>query len=120
MVCHPLYFSLAIFYNKIDQSKSENFYELANQEIMTSLRYNSFEYQNDIINIMNCYKEKFLHHNLENDTEGENNFFILGTPRSGTTLIESFIASNNDVTSAETLSAKNLIANFIADVQDQL
>ena len=117
---HPLYFSLAIFYNKIDQSKSENFYELANQEIMTSLRYNSFEYQNDIINIMNCYKDKLSHQNFENDTEGENNFFILGTPRSGTTLIESFIASNNDVTSAgELLSAKNLITNFVADFQNQ-
>ncbi len=48
------------------------------------------------------------------------NFFILGTPRSGTTLIESFIASNNDVTSAgELLSARNLIADFVADVRNQ-
>ena len=117
---HPLYFGLAIFYNKIDQSKSENFYELANQEIITSLRYNSFEYQNDIINIMNCYKDNFSHLSLENDSEGETNFFILGTPRSGTTLIESFIASNNDVTSAgELLSARNLIADFVADVRNQ-
>ena len=117
---HPLYFGLAIFYNKKDQQKSENFYELGNKEIMDSLRYNSFEYQSDIVNIMDCYNKNFLDRETINENVGDSNFFILGTPRSGTTLIESFIASNGEVTSAsELLSARNLISDFVKDINDQ-
>ena len=109
---HPLYFGLAIFYNQRNKQKSEKFYELGNKEIMSSLRYNSFEYQTDIVNIMDSYSKNFLDKKqIIDETEGGSNFFILGTPRSGTTLIESFIASNNEVTSGgELLSARNLIS----------
>ena len=117
---HPLYFGLAIFYNKKNQQKSENLYELGNKEIMSSLRYNSFEYQSDIVNIIDCYNKNFLNKKQTDETEGDKNFFILGTPRSGTTLIESFIASNNKVTSGgELLSARNLISDFIKNFNSQ-
>ena len=66
---------------------------------MSSLRYNSFEYQTDIVNIMDSYSKILDKKQIIDETEGGSNFFILGTPRSGTTLIESFIASNNEVTS---------------------
>ncbi len=116
---HPLYFGLAIFYSKTDQTKSENFYLLGNKEIMGSLRYNSFDYQKDIVNIIQCYEKKFKDVYFENNN-GENNFFILGTPRSGTTLIESMIASNKEVTSGgELLSARNLIADFVNDINGE-
>ena len=42
------------------EQKSEKFYELGNKEIMSSLRYNSFEYQTDIVNIMDSYSKNFL------------------------------------------------------------
>ena len=117
---HPLYFGLAIFYNKKNQQKSENLYELGNKEIMSSLRYNSFEYQSDIVNIIDCYNKNFLNKKQIDETEGDKNFFILGTPRSGTTLIESFIASNNKVTSGgELLSARNLISDFVKNINNQ-
>jgi len=117
---HPLYFGLAIFYNKKNQQKSENLYELGNKEIMSSLRYNSFEYQSDIVNIIDCYNKNFLNKKQMDETEGDKNFFILGTPRSGTTLIESFIAANNKVTSGgELLSARNLISEFVKKSNSQ-
>ena len=116
---HPLYFGLAIYYNKKDKKKSENFYLLGNKEVMGSLRYNSFDYQKDIGNIIECYNDKFEKINIENNY-GKNNFFILGTPRSGTTLIESMIASNKEVTSGgELLSARNLISDFVNDVNKE-
>ena len=116
---HPLYFGLAIYYNRKDQKKSENFYLLGNKEVMASLRYNSFDYQKDIGNIIECYNDKFKKINVENNY-GKNNFFILGTPRSGTTLIESMIASNKEVTSGgELLSARNLISDFVNDVNKE-
>tara|TARA_Y200000002_G_C22679429_1_gene663393 strand:- start:141 stop:1772 length:1632 start_codon:yes stop_codon:yes gene_type:complete len=117
---HPIYFGLAIYYNNKDKKKSEDFYEIGNKEIMNSLRYNSFEYQKDIVKIIDCFEEKILKENDSEDLFGENNFFILGTPRSGTTLIESFIASNNEVTSGgELLSARDLIYNFTQNFENK-
>ena len=117
---HPIYFGLAIYYSKKDKIKSENFYKIGNKEIMNSLRYNSFEYQKDIIKIMDCYNEKLQIKDKVEGSFGKNNFFILGTPRSGTTLIESFIASNNEVTSGgELLSARDLIYSYIKNYDDK-
>ena len=110
---HPLYFGLAICYEKIDQDKSEEFYHLGNKETMDSLRYNSFVYQKNIGEIMEHYKNSFIKTDLSSDS-GSNNIFILGTPRSGTTLIESIIGSSNDVTSGgELLSGSKLINEFV-------
>ena len=110
---HPLYFGIAIYYQNVNQSKSEEYYHLGNKETMKSLRYNSFEYQKRIGQIIHHFNEcNFDDHT--NTNEGSNNIFILGTPRSGTTLIESVIASNNEVTSGgEILSGFKLINQFV-------
>ena len=110
---HPLYFGLAIYYQKIDQTKSETFYHLGNKETMSSLRYNSFEYQKSIGDIINHYENFKSETNIESE-DGSNNIFILGTPRSGTTLIESIIGSCSDVTSGgELLSGFKLINEYV-------
>ena len=110
---HPLYFGLAICYQKIDQDKSEEFYHLGNRETMSSLRYNSFNYQKNIGEIMDHYKNSFIKTNFSSEG-GSNNIFILGTPRSGTTLIESIIGSSDDATSGgELLSGFRLINDFV-------
>ncbi len=110
---HPLYFALAIYYEKKDKNKSEEFFHLGNNETMNSLRYNSFSYQKNISKIFEHYKDE--KNNLStNHKVGSKNIFILGTPRSGTTLIESIIASNDEVTSGgELLSAFKLIDEFV-------
>ena len=110
---HPLYFGLAIYFQKINQTKSEKFYHLGNKETMNSLRYNSFSYQQNIGDIIDHYKNYMLKSNIKSEG-GLNNIFILGTPRSGTTLIESIIGSSNDATSGgELLSGFKLINEFI-------
>tara|TARA_B100001057_G_scaffold360221_1_gene362515 strand:- start:556 stop:2187 length:1632 start_codon:yes stop_codon:yes gene_type:complete len=116
---HPLYFALAIYYEKKDKKKSEDFYHLGNNETMKSLRYNSFSYQKNISNTMDNYKNTFENVSLDNDDVGSKNIFILGTPRSGTTLIESFIASNEDVKSGgELLSASKMIEDYVNREKD--
>ena len=110
---HPLYFGLALYYQKINKDKSEKYYHLGNNETMQSLRYNSFNYQKNIGDIIETYKKSFILSDLKSK-KGSNNVFILGTPRSGTTLIESIIASNDEVKSGgELLSANKLIQEFI-------
>ena len=110
---HPLYFALAIYYEKKDKAKSEEFYHLGNNETMNSLRYNSFSYQKNIGKIFEHYKNEFYKITTDQNN-GSDNIFILGTPRSGTTLIESIIASNEEVTSGgELLSASKSIDEFV-------
>ena len=92
---------------------TENFYNLGNKETMSSLRYNSFEYQKNIGEIIDHFKTSTFKIDIESNV-GSNNIFILGTPRSGTTLIESIIGSSNDVTSGgELLSGFKLINEFV-------
>lgn len=110
----PLYFGLANYYQKKDQSKSEKFYQLGNQEIFKTTRYNSFSYQKKISATMAFYE------NLEkldiSDTKlGNENIFIVGSPRSGTTLLESIITANDEVFSGgELSSAKHIISQHIS------
>ena len=113
---HPLYFGLAIFYQSVDKKKSENFYHLGNSETFKTQRYNSFEYQKKVEQIIQNYKSEFLNYESIDEEKkiGLDNFFILGTPRSGTTLIESIIASNKNVKSGgELASASRLLHNYL-------
>ena len=110
----PILYGLAIYYANIDKEKSENYFHLGNTETMNTLRYNSFSYQQNINTIIKKYEDIFLP--LKNNAKqtGGNNFFILGTPRSGTTLIESIIGSTGNVTSGgELLSASSLIQEYL-------
>ena len=75
---------------------------------MNSIRYNSFSYQQNINKTIQKYEDNFLNLKKDQKQSDKNNFFILGTPRSGTTLIESIIGSNTNVTSGgELLSASS-------------
>ena len=110
----PILFGLAIYYSNIDKKESENYYHLGNNETMDSLRYDSFSYQKNISAIIKKYEDVILPLKDSEQQVGANNFFILGTPRSGTTLIESIIGSNKNVFSGgELLSASNLIQGYI-------
>ena len=116
----PLYFALAVYYQKLNRTKSEEYYHLGNAEIMKSLRYNSFGYQKNILDITENYQTVFADTKISDKKLGSENFFILGTPRSGTTLIESMIGINQDVASAgELLSASKLIQDFIEEKEKQ-
>ena len=65
------------------------------------------------MDIINHYKNFISDTNIKSE-EGSNNIFILGTPRSGTTLIESIIGSCNDATSGgELLSGFKLINEYV-------
>ena len=129
---HPLYFGLAKYYEKVDKTKSEELYVKGNLEVNNSLRFNSYNYQKQILLIINNFNQQFSNLSIDDENMGEKNIFILGSPRSGTTLIESIIGSNNNVMSAgELLSASRLIErflqlsekinvnNFIEDFQDK-
>ena len=110
----PLYFGLALYYEKLDKLKSEEYYHLGNTETFNSTRYNSYNYQNKILDSIDHFKNSFKDFEQGNERFGENNFFIVGSPRSGTTLVESIVTSNDEVfAGGELATSKNLIGNYL-------
>lgn len=117
----PIYFGLANYYQKKDKNKSEDNFVKGNSEIFKSSRYNSHEYQQRILKSIEAYKKTFSTFNEIEDEAGSNNIFIVGSPRSGTTLIESIITANSRVFSAGELnSSKNLIEHHINSASKDL
>ncbi len=110
----PLFFGLAMYYQKIDQTKSENYFHLGNEEIFQSTRYNSYDYQNKISQVISHFEDNLKGLKSANSELGKNNFFIVGSPRSGTTLLESIISSNDEVfAGGELFTAKNLMGSYL-------
>ena len=117
----PIYFGLANNYQKKDKNKSEDYFVKGNSEIFKSSRYNSHDYQQRILKSIEAYKKTFSTFNEIEDEAGSNNIFIVGSPRSGTTLIESIITANSKVFSAGELnSSKNLIERHINSASKDL
>ena len=110
----PLYFGLANYYQSIDIKMSENYFELGNKEIFKSSRYNSHEYQTKILQIIDVFNNEFLNFIHTDDSVGSENYFIVGSPRSGTTLLESIVTANDKIFSGgELTSAKFLIEKYL-------
>ena len=92
----PLYFALANYYEKTDEVLSDEFYVKANKEIFSIQRLNLMAFQRQQLKIMNTFDGiKFL--NVDQSNTGSCNIFIVGQPRSGTTLLESLVTANEEV-----------------------
>ncbi len=113
----PLYFGLAMYYESKDKEKSEKYFDSGNKEIFNSTRYNSHQYQERIVKTMNLYVKKYKSFDESDRDHGKKNFFIMGSPRSGTTLVESIVTANDKVFSGGELKSgkyiieKNILSN---------
>lgn len=109
----PLLFGLAMYHEKRDKKESEIYYDLGNREVFNILRYNSYNDQKKILELIDIYENNFEKFTSDQITNGEKNFFIVGTPRSGTTLTESVVSANEDVFAAgELLSWSHLMESY--------
>jgi len=117
----PLYFGLAMYYQSKDKKKSEEYFDSGNKEIFNTSRYNSHQYQERIVKTMDLYLKKFKSFDEGYRDHGKKNFFIVGSPRSGTTLIESVITANDKVFSGgELKSGKDIIERNILSKEQSL
>ena len=115
----PLFFGLAAYYQNKDQTESENYYHFGNKEIMKTVRYNSFNYQKHISQIMDIYLKHFSNASPEIQELGKEHIFIVGSPRSGTTLIESIAASNDKIVSGGELQSLYKLSGKLIDTFDE-
>ena len=104
----PVYFFFAIYYEKQDKKKSEDYYIKANQEILSIQRYKIIIHQKHTLDRIQKYKDVELFDLGENNV-GSNNIFITGLPRSGTTLLESILTANSEVFGAGELRSIDIL-----------
>ena len=110
-------FSAALYYEKLDVDLSEKYYYEGNKRISEIQRYMPLNYQRKIKFIKKNYQENFELKSSD-PNKGEGLIFIVGLPRSGTTLVESIIANNKNVQSGgELISMTNLCSDFSKDEQ---
>lgn len=120
-----VYFGLAYYYlnsNDKDLDFAEKFFDLGNKEVTQILRYIPLNEQKMIINTKRAFEKKYETSIPKN--RGEGIIFIVGLPRSGTTLLESIIATCPDVFSAGELKSVNLLTkncsqNYVYDNLDE-
>ena len=107
----PLQFGLAYYFQKQDKKKSELYFHKANKNVGDILRYNLNTSQKSITKNINFFEQYFKNQNFYEKEIGKNNIFIVGLPRTGTTLTESIITANDEIFPAgELLSFQDLFA----------
>ena len=110
-----------MYYQSKDKKKSEEYFDFGNKEIFNTSRYNSYQYQERIVKTMELYQKKYKSFDEGYREHGEKNFFIVGSPRSGTTLIESVVTANDKVFSGgELKSGKDIIERNILSKEQSL
>lgn len=108
-----LCFALASYY-KNDQTLSEKYYVVGNQHASKILRYNPIVEQKKILKIKEVFSTPdIINYQPSQKPLGEGLIFIIGLPRSGTTLTESILSTADNVVSAgETLIMPNLSKKY--------
>ena len=91
-----MYFALATFYEKDKPDISQEYYVKANKEVSEIQRLSMMKFQKSVGRVTDNY-EALNDINITNANKGSNNIFIVGMPRSGTTLTESLITANSEV-----------------------
>ena len=108
-------FGLAKYYDyKKDKENSEKYFIKGNEEILKIQRYYPLNHQKNIIKIKELFNNGFYNNHLSKNDLGEGIIFIVGMPRSGTTLLESILGTNENVISGgEQISCMNYLQHII-------
>lgn len=112
----PLQFGLATYYEKQDKNLSERYYKEGNKEVSEIQRYQVIINQKKYKSIMEQYAELIILKKIHSNVSGKENIFITGLPRSGTTLLESILTSNQEVfAGGELMTFRSLFDKHIFD-----
>lgn len=95
-----LNFTLAKFFeDKKDYEKSFKYLKIGNDSMKLNNRFDFNEYKKNIFQSISFFKNKIygLNFSEKNSDSNINPIFIVGMPRSGTTLLEQIISNNSEV-----------------------
>ena len=108
-------YSLGTFYEKAkEKERSEKYYDLANKMVLERQRFVPMGEQKNIIELFNNYVHPDILPFASDLSKGEGVIFVVGLPRSGTTLLESIFSTNENIESGgELLSMTQLCRSLI-------
>ncbi|MFL2555291.1 MAG: sulfotransferase [Gammaproteobacteria bacterium] len=105
------FYALGKMYNDLGEyDKAFSNYKKANDIRSKKINFESELYSRKIDSIINVFTKKFINHFTEIGNLSEAPIFIIGSPRSGTTLIEQIISSHSSVHGAGELNYIRRIA----------
>jgi len=110
--CH---FALGIIYNDIGMfSKAFKNYDMGNTLKRRNLNYNSKSHSAYVDRLIQVYSKNYFQENPVCVSNSKSHVFIVGMPRSGTTLVEQIVSRHPQVYGAGELSSFQRIENAIA------
>ena len=117
-------FGIADYYDYHENYKdASNFYLDANEKVSKFIHSNPVLSQNNHAQIINLFKENFKNYNdsYSNSDDKTQHIFIVGMPRTGSTLIESMIGINeNTATIGENIFIEKYIRRVLSEDKDSL
>ena len=103
-----LSFALGKAYDEINNFKKAFFYfDNGNKLIKSKINYSYEKEKKEFLNLKDLFTEIFIKENNEFGNKNTTPIFILGMPRSGTTLVEQIISSHPDVYGGDELNFFN-------------
>lgn len=112
-VLAPLYFGLGRYSEKLNSALSEACYIKANELSSLVQRFKPLDHQRHIGSIKKLYNKYIQDNQQVDENNGEGFVFIIGMPRSGTTLVESIISTAEEVFSGgEMISIPEILKKY--------
>jgi len=106
-------FALAEAYDKVKNYEKASFYiKKANEEIFPILNYSIEDFRKEIDEIINAFSREWVEGKQNKTSFSKRPIFIVGMPRSGTTMLEQIFAAHNKVFGAGELPYINKIINL--------
>lgn len=116
--CH---FALAEYFDGYKKNESEKNYHIANDLIKSIQRKSSYDRQKLYKNIKFFFEKNFHNYLPNTNVSSKNNIFILGMPRSGTTLVESILSTaENVLIGGERVFFLMMLEKFFSDFNNEL
>lgn len=107
-------FNLGKYYEKTDKTLFEKYIRLANEHCANLQRYNPFVRQKLLSKIIDYFKKtKEIQYPSIPPTKGSKCIFIIGMPRSGTSLLENILTTDNVFPGDERIYFDRIIAPIL-------
>jgi tetratricopeptide (TPR) repeat protein len=113
-------FALADAYDKVKNYKKASFYiKKANEELFPILDYSIDEFRKEIDEIINSFSKEWIEGKQNRIEFNKRPIFIVGMPRSGTTMLEQIFATHNKVFGAGELPYIGKVINLSQKITDK-
>jgi hypothetical protein len=112
-------FALGKYYDyNNEKEKAQKFFDYGNKLIFNKQRFVPLHDQKNILDIFNTYDHI---PSSKNHVKGHGVIFVVGLPRSGTTLLESIFSTNKNIESGgELLSMSKICGSFSQDFKEKI